>query len=185
MGDRGGHFGQALLGILQDDVDPSRFGAARDQVAAQQRLGKRDRGAPGQLFRRHLVAVAHQILNRQIVAVGPTVLEVGHGVDADGKGRLPSLGGDALDGGGMIGGEQFAVLRLYDEQDVGVLGIGRLEFLEGDQFRIVGAEENTVVVREFKVPDAGADGEDRDEGRGDHEPTTADDKIGQRNRPTV
>ena len=78
MGDRRGHLGQALFGILQDDVDAGRLRAARNQIAAQQGLGQRDGGAAGEFFRRHLCAVAHQILNRQVVAIGPAVLEVGH-----------------------------------------------------------------------------------------------------------
>ena len=51
MGDRFGYLGQALLGVLKDDVDAGCLGVARDQVSAKERFRERDGGV---FVREHL-----------------------------------------------------------------------------------------------------------------------------------
>ena len=53
MGDRFGYLGQALLGVLKDDVDAGCLGVARDQVSAKERFRERDGFTPIQLALRH------------------------------------------------------------------------------------------------------------------------------------
>jgi hypothetical protein len=91
-------------------------------------------------------AVADQILHRQLVPVGPTVLEVRDRVDADGEGDFPGLRRQLLHRLGHVRREDICVPRFDDEEDVVVLGIGRLQFVEGHELGVLWAEEDAVVV---------------------------------------
>ena len=76
------------------------------------------------------------------------VLEVGEGIDPRGEGDLPSGLGQGSDRVERACVEDAPVLGLDHDQHAVVLREGRLDFLERAQVRVVGAEEDPVVVRE-------------------------------------
>ena len=78
------------------------------------------------------------------------MLEVGDRVHSDRIGNLPCLFRQPFDRIRGPWAEDLAVLRLQDEQNIVVLGIGLLEKVERQELRVLVAEEDPVVVGKFK-----------------------------------
>ena len=90
-------------------------------------------------------AVANQILDCQIIAIRPAVLEVGDGIDANHIGYLPGRFCKRLDGIRNTRTENRLAVRLDIKKNVVVLGVGILEIVECHQLRVLRGEERPVV----------------------------------------
>ena len=165
MAHRRRHFGQALFRVLEGDVDAGGARIGGDEVAAQERFTQRDVAAALELGRRQGATAAHQVLDGEIIAIGPGVLKVGDRVDADRIRDLPGLRREPLEGIDQLGLEDRALAGLDHEEDIVVLRVGVLEVIERDQLGVLRTEKDAVVVRERQ--EAGpATGTDRQEERG-------------------
>jgi hypothetical protein len=86
-----------------------------------------------------------QIADRDVIALGLGVLEVGERIDARSVRKRPTGGRELLDGLERVGLEHAALPGLHDEENVVGLREGALEVLEGRQSFVVLGEEDPVV----------------------------------------
>ena len=153
------HLGDALSGQVQRHVDAGHVRRRGNEAVDQQGFVQGNLPGFQQGLGRLCGGVGHQVGHEQVVALGAGVLEVGDRVDTDGIGNLPRLLRQALDGGQHLGGKDLAAGRRQDEQDVVVLAVDVLQFLEGLELRVVLAEEHAVVgIEPQKAPAAGGGG---------------------------
>ena len=158
----GGHFrhlGDAFAGKVQRHVDAGHVRGRRNEPVDQQGLVQGDLPGLLQDVGRLRRGVGHQVGHEQVVALGAGMLEVGHRIDAGGKGDLPRLLRQPLYCGEHRGGKDLAAGGRQDEQDVVVLAIDVLQFIEGFELRVVLAEEHAVVgIEPQEAPAAGGGG---------------------------
>ena len=146
---------RSCSGYWSVTIDAGSGHVASDQVAGEQRLGHGDLSLVVQLGLFHAPAVTDQVGNGQIISYRLAVLEIAQRIHADRVGDLPGLFGQLLDRVGDFGGEHVPPLRFQHEQNVVVLGVGRLKVFEGEQLRVLFAEEHPVVVGELEIASAG------------------------------
>ena len=115
-----------------------------------------------------------------MVAVRPGVLEIGHRVDPDRVRNPPGRIGQLLDRAEGFGGKDGPIARLQDEEDVVVLGVNVLHFLEGPKLGIVLTKKVAIAV--FESDEAGAAGHGQSDEKRDRKnrPAPADHPAGKR-----
>ncbi len=155
--DRLGHFREALLRVLQHDVDGRDAAVCRHDLVAQQGFGERHVAARVEKRGIPVGGPLHEVLDDEVVFLGVGVLEVRHRVHADRVRDLPGSLGQFLDGRQGLAIEGPAVPRFHDEEEVVVLRVGVLQFLERLQLRVGLGEEHPVVGGELEARCARAD----------------------------
>ena len=175
MGGHVRHLVDTFFGKMQGDVDAGDVPGGRYEAVDQQRLVQGDVPDFLQGLGRLRRGVGHQVGHEQVVLHGASVLEVGDRVDTDGKGNLPRLLRQVLHRSQHRGGEDLAAFGGQDEQDVVVLAVDVLQFVEGLELRVVLAEEHAVIGIEPQETPAAGGGGHQQHGDQDDGPTPADD----------
>lgn len=130
------HLGDAFSGQVQRHVDAGRVRRRGNEAVDQQGLVQGDLPGFLQDLGRLRGGIGHQVGHKQVIALGGGVLEAGDQVDTDGKGDLPRLLRQALNGRQRLGGKDLAGGRRQDEQGAVVLAVDVLRFLEGLVFSV-------------------------------------------------
>ena len=162
-----GNLGDRFRGIVgQDEIDEHSRGAAirADQPVDQLGFAQRDIFDAPEILRAQIRHVRHEILDDQLVALGPGVGEIGQRIDARRIGQLPALFGQLGDRFQRVGREYAGRVRFRlggdgDEDRIG-FRIGRFQRFEGDELGIVLAEEDAAVIADREVAPAGGHKDD-------------------------
>ncbi len=93
-----GDLGETRLRILERHVEPGCTRVERDQIPRQQRFGERDLAYALEFIGAQRETVPHQVLDGQVIAVSPRMLEIRDRVDSNGIGNLPGFCGQPLEG---------------------------------------------------------------------------------------
>ena len=141
---------------LDGDIDSGDMARIRYQPPDQQRFVDCNIANFTQRIRRQNCRVRHQVVDDQVVTLGPGMLVIGQRVDTQRIRYLPRLRGQLCHGPQRLRCKDVAILRRQHKQDIVGLGIGILQLLECKQLRIVITEKYAVIgLERQKAPATG------------------------------